>query len=169
MLRRRRRNRPTRPRNPELPFAKALSAFSARHRLSQAHIAREIGLTQRAVNRWVLGRAAPGAETMARLLTFAARFDVADAHALAVAGHAEPMVQALVAANQKPPPVPPAPQLSARSLANAVACEAADALGVPTRDVRPALLAAFVEARRIGATFDALIAGFEEARAASAH
>jgi transcriptional regulator with XRE-family HTH domain len=162
-MRKRSPMRPDKPRNPELPFAKAIMAWSRRHGISQTAIANELGLKHRAVNRWMLGRAMPRADAMTRLLALAARTDIADAHALAKAGGAEPLMQAFEAAKatQSAPPPPP-PQLSPRSLANAVVCDAADALGVPTRQVRPAILAAFLEARRIGATFDAIIAGLEE-------
>ena len=69
---------------------------------------------------------------MARLVAFAALFDVEEARALAVAGGAESLTRSIAGLaappEAKPSPEPPAPQLSLRSLANAIAPESAKKL-----------------------------------------
>ncbi|MGH7297063.1 MAG: hypothetical protein ACRELB_19150 [Polyangiaceae bacterium] len=49
-----------------------------------------------------------------------------------------------------PPPPPPPPPPPAGDVVDAVVCAAADAIDVTPREVRPALMAAFTRARRLG-------------------
>jgi hypothetical protein len=53
-----------------------------------------------------------------------------------------------------PPPPPPPP--STDEIVDAVVCAAAEAMDLMPREVRPALLAAFARARRLGLGFEAI-------------
>jgi hypothetical protein len=55
-----------------------------------------------------------------------------------------------------PPPPPPPPPAPVEDVVDAVVCAAAEAIDVTPREVRPALIAAFTRARRLGLGVEAV-------------
>ena len=114
---------------------------------SQGALGSLLGSSVRSGQRWETGRSSP---TGAQLQTLAAlvyprNADLAAEIASAI-GHN--LVSLGIVA--PPAPAPPPPTLPAEDVVDAVVCAAADAIHVTPRDVRPALLAAFARARRLG-------------------
>lgn len=127
----------------------------ARHVLgdNQEELARRVGSSKRTVQRWEVERSSPAPWHLHRLIDAVRPRDP------------ELAAQLEVYAPRPAPPAPPAPEpapaavvtpaLSA--LVSAVICAAAEAMNVPPQAIRPAVLAALVQARDTGLSLEQVI------------
>ncbi len=122
--------------------------------LSQGSFGELLGSSRRTGQRWEGSGSYPTRQQLAQLATLLYPKDAGLAAKVAEA--AGTSVQALgLVAPPAPPPPPPAPPPT-DDVVDAVVCAAAEAMNVMPREVRPALLAAFARARRLGLGFEAI-------------
>jgi len=127
-------------------------ARRALHVASQGDFGEMMGVSRRTGQRWETGRADPSPNKICEMARLVYPHDADLAGQLA-----QSVGQSLVSLGIVKPPPPPAPRpppgpppAAAEDLVDAIVCAAAEAINLPPRDVRPALLAAFARARRLG-------------------
>jgi hypothetical protein len=121
----------------------------ALHVGSQGALGVLLGSSERTGQRWETGRSHPGHDALAHLATLVYPHDASLAAQVAAAMGTN-LVALGIARPPAPPPPPPPPPLPAEDVVDAVVCAAAEAIDVTPREVRPALMAAFTRARRLG-------------------
>jgi len=120
--------------------------------LNQTELASALGFSARTGIRWAAGHSSLTEDAWRELSRRVHPVDVALAAALARRGQTTlrdlglEVVKPPIAAPPAPPTVPPE---LAREAVDAVVCAAADAMNVVPQAIRPALLAAFVKARKL--------------------
>jgi hypothetical protein len=120
---------------------------------SQGEFGVLMGSSRRSGQRWETGRATPSYGQMCKMVAMVYPKDPELAAQLAAA-----VGQSLVSLGiEKPAAPPPAPVVAPapppppiEDIVDSIVCAAADAMNAHPRDVRPALLAAFTRARRLG-------------------
>jgi DNA-binding XRE family transcriptional regulator len=119
---------------------------------SQGDFGEMMGVSRRTGQRWETGRADPSWDTICEMARRVHPHDAGLAAQLAQAAGTDLVALGLVAPPPPPQPVPPPgpPPPAAEDIVDAIVCAAAEAINLPPRDVRPALLAAFARARRLG-------------------
>jgi hypothetical protein len=119
-----------------------------------------MGSSRRSGQRWETGRATPSHSQMCRMAAMvhpanpdlAAQLAQSVGESLVSLGVVKPAPPPVVAS--APVRVPPPPPVE--DVVDSIVCAAADAMNVLPRDVRPALLAAFTRARRLGLGIEAV-------------
>ncbi len=151
---------------PATPFANRATLFAmpttihglvhlARHALgvgSQGDFGVLMGSSRRTGQRWETGRATPSFDQLCAMTAMVYPKDPELAAQLAQAvGHSLVSLGIVKPAPAAPSAVTPAAPLPlVEDVVDSIVCAAADAMNVLPRDVRPALLAAFARARRLG-------------------
>ncbi len=127
-------------------------ARRALHVGSQGDFGEMMGVSRRTGQRWETGRADPSWNKICQMARMVDPHDAALATQLAQAAGQSLVSLGLVKPPPPPEPAPPPgpPPAAAEDLVDAIVCAAAEAINLPPRDVRPALLAAFARARRLG-------------------
>ena len=149
-----------------MPTTMASLLYEARRALSvgsQGDFGILLGSSRRSGQRWETGQALPSGDQLAALAGMLAPRNSALAEQIAKAAGTSLLALGLVKPPAPAPPPPPAPPpLPVEDVVDSVVCAAAEAMRVPPGDVRPALLAAFARARRLGLGIDvveAVLAG----------
>ncbi len=127
-------------------------------RLSQAELGKRLGASARTGHRWAVGRAHPSATQLARLaeLVHDANPDLAEVIADAAGTTLEKL--GLVKPSEGATPA-----LTPDRVVDCVVCAAAEAMDVPPKAIRAALLAAFARARELGITVEVMEASLRAA------
>ena len=133
----------------------------ARHALgvgSQGDFGVLMGSSRRSGQRWEIGQATPSHSQMCAMVAMVYPKDPDLAAQLA-----QSVGQSLVSLGIVKPVPAPAPAVAVAAtpppvedIVDSIVCAAADAMNVLPRDVRPALLAAFTRARRLGLAIEAV-------------
>ena len=121
----------------------------ALHVGSQGKLGVLLGSSERTGQRWETGRSDPGHDQLVKLVRLVHPHNAGLAAQVAAAMGTN-LVALGIAPPPAPPPPPPPPPLPAEDVVDAVVCAAAEAIDVTPREVRPALVAAFTRARRLG-------------------
>jgi hypothetical protein len=125
---------------------------------SQGDFGELMGSSRRTGQRWETGRAEPTPGQVCKMAGMVYPTDPDLAAQLAAAAGTTLVALGLVKppAPPPPPPAPLPPPPPVEDVVDSIVCAAADAMSVLPRDVRPALLAAFTRARRLGIGIDAV-------------
>jgi hypothetical protein len=117
-----------------------------------------MGVSRRTGQRWETGRSDPSPNQIRKLAGMVYPADPDLAAQLAAAAGTTLVALGLVKppAPPPPPPAPAPPPPPVEDVVDSIVCAAADAMSVLPRDVRPALLAAFTRARRLGIGIEAV-------------
>jgi hypothetical protein len=127
-------------------------ARRALHVGSQGDFGVLMGSSRRSGQRWEIGQARPSHEQMCKMAAMVYPEDPDLAAQLAASVGQTLVSLGIVKPAPAPAPVvvPAAPLPPVEDIVDSIVCAAADAMNALPRDVRPALLAAFTRARRLG-------------------
>jgi hypothetical protein len=125
--------------------------------LTQRELADALGSSLRTAQRWSVGHSEPSDDQLGQLASLVFSRDADLAAQLAARAHTTVAALGLVVPSS-PAPLPVAeparPRPAPEELIDAVVCAAADAKGVTPAEIRPALLAAFARAIKLGLTLE---------------
>jgi hypothetical protein len=125
---------------------------------SQGDFGVMMGSSRRSGQRWETGKAYPSGDQVAAMARLVYPHDADLAAQLAAAAGTTLLALGLVSPAPAPPlPSPAAPPAPAvEDIVDAIVCAASDAMNALPREVRPALLAAFSRARRLGLSIEVI-------------
>lgn len=130
-------------------------ARRALHVGSQGEFGRLLGSSTRSGQRWETGRASPSYDQLLKLVALV--YPRNPQLAAQLATHlGRDLVSLGIAAPPAPPPPPPLPPPPTEDVVDAIVCAAAEAIDLTPRQVRPAVMAAFARARRLGLAVEAV-------------
>jgi hypothetical protein len=134
---------------------------------SDAGLGRKVGSGRKTVGRWLAGRSAPSASSIATLARLVQPIDASLALELVRAVNATHDSPALAKYKLSEEPFLPREERQlAPHLVDAVVCAACDAMEVTPKAVRPALLAAFTRVQALGIDVAALAKALDGTKAA---
>ena len=147
-------------------LAKALDRMFDRLQWTQKEMFERTGVSSRTQSRWRREGTAPNAATIAKLLRVVAPLDLEAATWLAKASgvpmpHVAPHASAGATGERGAASSDARPDL-VRLSADSIVCVAADAMNLPPSAVRPALRAAFLRARELGVSIEAMAEAMRE-------
>ena len=134
--------------------------------MSQTELAEALGSSRRTIIRRELGQSSP-VDFELRQFADLVRLEDADLadEMLAAGGLQEPIAAPIApAAPDEPVPAAITPALPAEYRIDAILCAAADAIDAVPRDVKPAIVAAFVRAKQMGLSIEEVVAALESAK-----
>ncbi len=147
-------------------LAKALDRMFDRLQWTQKEMFERTGVSSRTLSRWRLEGKPPSAKTIAKLLRVVAPIDREAASWLAEASRvAMPNVASATPATPSSGAGGGAASTDTeaeRLRVDSIVCVAADAMNLSPKAVRPALRAAFLRARDLGVSIDAIAAAMAE-------